>query len=375
MMTLISKILFNQAKGNPLFVIPIITYRCNARCKVCGIWKIYKKNPFLAKKEINLKYFLNFFKYMNSTFFCEILGGEPFLRKGLSKFLIKVFKETKNDYVGISTNGFLKNRIFSQVKTVLSKIPEKKFFRIYISLDGPPYIHNQIRNVKNGAEKIEKLLFKLQELKEIYRNFKVYLVYTFSYFNICHFKEFEEYISKLPYDVVIPLFSYYVPEYYHNFFYKKFFKLMKEKEKILKKEFIEFKNSKILKKDYLSKFFIQSYFYWLLKKRRKIDCKAGRNFLVIDPFGNVKPCFRSKMIFGNLLYSSFDEIERNRKKFSSSNCNCNLFLHPFENLVASPFSYFLSRLNFLVNDSFRDQVLKKFKTQKKVISSKGIPFL
>jgi MoaA/NifB/PqqE/SkfB family radical SAM enzyme len=346
MLALINKILFNQVKGNPLFVIPIITYKCNAKCKMCEIWNIYKENPFLVKKEINLKYFLNFFKCINSTFFCEVLGGEPFLRKGLDKFLIRVFKETKNDYIGISTNGFLNKRIFSQIKSVLSR-----------------------------AEKVEKLLFKLQELKEVYSNFKVFIVYTFSYFNIGHFKEFEEYVSKLPYDVIIPLFSYYVPEYYHNFSYGKFFKMLRKKEKILKKELIEFENSKILKKDYLSKFFAKSCIYWILKKQRKIGCKAGKNFIVIDPFGNVKPCFRSKIIFGNLLYSNFKEIERNRKKFDSTNCNCNLFLHPFENLIASPFSYFLSRLDFLVKNSFKDNVQKKFKTQKKIISSKGIPFL
>ncbi len=64
-----------------------ITYRCNARCKMCNIWK------FPTKKEEEVK--VEDLEKLPRMRFTNITGGEPFLRDDIEEIIYILKKKAK----------------------------------------------------------------------------------------------------------------------------------------------------------------------------------------------------------------------------------------------------------------------------------------
>ncbi|MFM8534998.1 MAG: hypothetical protein ACKOEC_15655, partial [Acidimicrobiia bacterium] len=75
-------------------------------------------------------------------------GGEPFLRKDLAQ-LAGSFASRGLKHLAIPTNGLVEERMQPFVEDVLSRHPEL-FLSIAVSFDGPPAIHDAIRQVPGG---------------------------------------------------------------------------------------------------------------------------------------------------------------------------------------------------------------------------------
>ncbi|GBU25704.1 hypothetical protein R83H12_02359 [Fibrobacteria bacterium R8-3-H12] len=70
----------------PTDVSVIVTYRCQMRCKMCGIWE----NPTEPEKEIKAKEL----EILPKLKFANVTGGEPFLRDDLEEIVEVLY--TKN---------------------------------------------------------------------------------------------------------------------------------------------------------------------------------------------------------------------------------------------------------------------------------------
>ena len=57
----------------------ITTYRCNMRCQMCNIWRFPTKKEEEFKAEILNK--------LPGLSFCNVTGGEPFLRDDIEKIV------------------------------------------------------------------------------------------------------------------------------------------------------------------------------------------------------------------------------------------------------------------------------------------------
>src|SRR5210317_507142 len=81
----------------------ILTYRCNAKCNMCNIWK----NPTKTEEEIDPKYY----RKLPDGLRINITGGEPTLRDDIEE----VFKilYPKASLLELSTNGYYTDRIVS----------------------------------------------------------------------------------------------------------------------------------------------------------------------------------------------------------------------------------------------------------------------
>jgi MoaA/NifB/PqqE/SkfB family radical SAM enzyme len=73
----------------------ITTYRCNAACRMCNIWKF----PTRAGREITPEVLAK----LPALRFCNITGGEPFLRDDLPEIIAVLKKRARR--IVISTNG------------------------------------------------------------------------------------------------------------------------------------------------------------------------------------------------------------------------------------------------------------------------------
>ncbi|HEC93135.1 MAG TPA: radical SAM protein, partial [Candidatus Atribacteria bacterium] len=125
----------------------ILTYRCNAKCNMCEVWK----HPSKPSEEIGLKVI----EKLPQMFFTNVTGGEPFVRQDLPEIIGVLRKKAKR--IVISTNGFFTERIISLCK----KYPD---LGIRISIEGLSVANDTIRGIPGGFDRIIRTLFELREM-------------------------------------------------------------------------------------------------------------------------------------------------------------------------------------------------------------------
>ena len=99
----------------------VTTYRCNSKCQMCHTWK------FPTKEEEEFKPLL--LEKLPSLSFCNVTGGDPFLRDDIGEITRILLKKAKR--LVISTNGWFTDKIIDLAKT-------EKRIGIRISLEGLP---------------------------------------------------------------------------------------------------------------------------------------------------------------------------------------------------------------------------------------------
>lgn len=130
-----------------------ITYKCNAHCQMCNIWKI--KNHI---GEINPQTLYNLPRDLKDI---NISGGEPFLRKDLKEIVSVIKNRCPKANVIISSNGFATELIISQMREIVKIMPK---IGIAISIDGIGMAHDKIRGLENCFEKDIETIKKLKEI-------------------------------------------------------------------------------------------------------------------------------------------------------------------------------------------------------------------
>jgi molybdenum cofactor biosynthesis enzyme MoaA len=135
MHSLAYNVLKAKLKGRPYKLNYAVTYRCNARCKICNTWKKYVDSPENQKEELKLDEIDSIFRNFDLTWI-SLTGGEPFLRNDLPDIAAIIY--THNPHIHlltIPTNGSLPDTIFGSVERILeeTEIPNMV---VSVSLDG-----------------------------------------------------------------------------------------------------------------------------------------------------------------------------------------------------------------------------------------------
>lgn len=150
-----------------------ITHRCIARCIMCNIWK-----RSMAYGDIPLDQWLRLLSspILRSLRELDVTGGEPFLRGDLENLLLTV-TAMKKDYfpslrtIAITTNGFLTDRVRHVVGEVIASLDKQGIDLVLaFAMDGVGEIHNEIRRVRNGWDRLDKTIEAVGELRETYPN-------------------------------------------------------------------------------------------------------------------------------------------------------------------------------------------------------------
>jgi MoaA/NifB/PqqE/SkfB family radical SAM enzyme len=133
----------NKPLCGPLVGSILVTYRCNANCKMCDLPLRGCKDLELPTNE--LKKLIDSFKELGVSSI-GFSGGEPFLRKDIFKLIQHA--KAKGLSTQIATNGFLLNT------ENITSIFESGLDSINISLDSSlPETHKEIRGVTDGFQK------------------------------------------------------------------------------------------------------------------------------------------------------------------------------------------------------------------------------
>lgn len=291
----------------PYFCTYIVTWRCNARCKMCHIWK-KKKSPEMSLPEID-----KVFREISKIRVVRLTGGEPFVRKDLMEIASIIIKNTSTQILHVTTNGTLKDEIVHFIKNV-----KHKNIHLKISLNGYMRRHDEIMGVK-GAYK--KAIETIEALKSIQDKDKFFLAinqtitdwdsyqdskkiralckdYKLSYLPVVAYKSVPLYESqkdeKNPETDFVPY-----EDFRRDELQTILEDLLAETNKI--NNFIE----KLVKKYYLTGLYNRLVFN---KKHPKPKCVALRNHIRILPNGDIPVCLYNSRVAGNLLEDDFSSV-------------------------------------------------------------------
>jgi len=279
-----------------------ITYRCNARCQMCNIWK------FPTKKEEEAK--VRDLEKLPRMRFTNITGGEPFLREDIED-IVKVIKK-KSKRIVISTNGFFTEKIINLVK-------KNGDIGIRISMEGLSKANDELRGIKNGFDRGLRTLIELKHIGMKDIGFGI----TVSDKNAGDL--------LVLYKLACAMKVEFATAIVHNSYY--FHKMDNE---IINKEFVadefrklveEFLKTKTIKNWYRA-YFNYGVINYIHGGKRPLPCEAGTELFYMDPFGEIRPCNGMEESMGNIKEKTFGEIwssekaKRIREKVTKCQKNC-----------------------------------------------------
>ncbi len=272
----------------PVDAVIAVTYRCDSRCNMCNIWKLppgremgpeeYKRVP-ASLNDVNLT------------------GGEPFLREDIVEIAGTIYDRCRAPRIVISTNGFQHRRIV-HAAPALMKIGRR--VGIAVSLDGIGEMHDKIRGIEGGFDKVIETLKQLGKLG--YKNVRV--AFTAQRENVKHLGAVYDLSRQFGFQFTTSVAQ-------NSDFYFSTDENQKVEPGKLRDEM-----RYVMRKELLStspKRWLRSYFYSGVLQyndmgSRVLGCRAGRDSFFLDPEGNLFPCLTLEKKMGNILEHSFDDI-------------------------------------------------------------------
>ena len=121
---------------------------CNCRCVMCDIWKANAE-----KREIGLDELEHHFDGIRRLHVQRVMltGGEPLLHRNLWALCERL--QSEGIRVTLVTTGLL---VEAHVDAIARTIDD-----LIVSIDGPPEIHDEIRRVPNGFDRVARGIQKL----------------------------------------------------------------------------------------------------------------------------------------------------------------------------------------------------------------------
>jgi len=306
-----------------------MTYLCNSKCKMCSIWKIYRKDKRKLREEFTSEEFKKIIDNYPKFRDIWLTGGEPLLRKDAVE-LMKYIDENTDAWFSFNTNAVLLDMTKRKISQLLKTIEHD--FGIGISIDGFEKTHDFQRGVKGNWRNAMNLLGWVIKQERKYSNFHPTVTFTMTKWNVKEFPKFVDHlvneVGLSPRQIVFVVAS--VSEtYYHTSecYAPDKEEAMSSIREVMEK-YREFRN-------YYVKGMVK-----YLEKPFKMKCYAAYSFNYVDPYLNVYPCIYLEEPMGNLRDYGYDIVElwksekakELRKRVKAWNCpEC-----PWNGCVVSP---------------------------------------
>ena len=303
----------------------ITTFRCNAQCNMCNIWK-FQTNP---NEEIDASYY----EKLPAGLRINITGGDPTLRKDIDKIFEILYPKSR--LLELSTNGYNTQKIVE----LANKYPN---ILIRVSVEGLPKINDTKRGIKDGFDHALRTMLELKKTKCKNIGFSV-VISPDNYMDLLHL-----------YDLCVALDVELGNSAVHNswYFHKEDNQI--ESEEALRQHELFVKALLTSKRRHLKdrlKDYGRAYFNRSIHRRLRGDtdeyrppCGAQSDFFFIDPWGNVTPCNGSgeEWIMGNIKEDSFENIMASDKakaameKVRQCKRNCTFIVTERHDMVRRP---------------------------------------
>src|SRR3989339_74482 len=314
-----------------------VTFKCNSRCRTCGIWE-------REGKDLSVDEFKKIFDSLKrSPFWVTISGGEPFLRADLVDIVKALYDTCRPAVINIPTNGLLSDIIPGRVEE-LAKYCKKSATIGNVSLDEVGEKHDEIRGVKGNFEKAMVTYAALRKME--YPNLTLGIHTVISKYNVERVKEIFEEFAKLN------------PDSYITEIAERREELLTMEKDItpeagVYKNAVEFLIRETGKKNYkgagrLTKLIREEYYGLvdrvLTGKKEVIPCYAGVSTAHMAADGNVWYCCMKSETLGNLRDAEYDlkKLWFTKKAFEmraaikKEHCYCPMANMAYTNMLMSP---------------------------------------
>lgn len=325
---LIESVFFRR---KPVHLILHVTNRCNLKCNTCFVdFEATEKNRELSLLEIN-----NVAKVLGKIIWLDISGGEPFLRKDLPQ-ICSMF-DTKS--IGIPTNGFNPDLIYSQTKEIIKLVNAE--VSVSVSIDGFKDTNDAIRNKGSFTNAIETV----RALKNI-EGLKVKINTVLCNLNYNEIIDFMTFIRKMDVEFHSIIFLRGNPRN-PNYFLPSYSELSIVKKSIFDIWATYDYGLQGFDKKILQKYQREMYEHSMEVIKNKIqcpDCVAGRYHLVIYSNGDISFCEMLES-FGNIrdekldIVLKSDKAEKIRKFIKNKGCFCYHNCNMLDNFFLNPVQY------------------------------------
>ena len=145
----------------PNYAVIFIDGRCNMHCDFCCYAAMDARNSSTISPED----WGRIFKRADSLLHLTVTGGEPFLRKDFVDIIGNIINSCNVPRISIKSNGFYIKRIKEYLPKLISKYPSTEF-TLSISLDGPEYLHDKVRNFKGGYNRVLETLAEMDQYRK-----------------------------------------------------------------------------------------------------------------------------------------------------------------------------------------------------------------
>lgn len=270
----------------------ITTYRCNAKCHMCNVWK-HPTSPAEEFKPPLLE------KLPHMTF-CNITGGEPFLREDIQD-IVGILKR-KADRVVISTNGYFTDRVLDVAR-------DNRDIGIRISIEGLAAANDDLRGLKDGFDHGLRTLLELDRMGMRDIGFGI----TVSDRNARDMVELYQLAKAMGLEFA-------TAAVHNSYYFHKYDNEIRDKQEVVAcfQELIrELLKSRRLK-DWFRAYFNYGLIQYVMGRPRLLPCQAGTANFFMDPWGEIRPCngMEEEMwmdSMGNLNDATFDQIWNGEK--------------------------------------------------------------
>jgi len=279
-----------------------ITYRCNAKCVMCGIWK------YPRRKELSLEQIEHLLsdKLFRGIQVIDITGGEPTLRDDLVQVVhVIIDKLPELKKINLSTNALDTDRVNNSCVGI-AKAAEKKGIDFFVaaSLDGIGRIHETVRGVPDAFRKVSETIFRLKQLSRRH-HFRFGVGTTISPTNLRDIPNVYEWCKFNDINVDFTLASV-AENYYTNVSEEEHLRIKDRDEKYL----LELLQRLAGEKSLLN--FSAYYYYDLIRmirddKQRTTPCPFALDAFILDAYGDMYYCMHGETI-GNCLRKNCSDL-------------------------------------------------------------------
>lgn len=164
----------SQLPPPPRALCVYVTYRCNLRCQMCGIWK--QTGTESRARELSIQEFDQILSdgLFRRLEYININGGEPNLRADLPEFVeLFIRKFPRLSMITMNSNGLPTSQALSHARQITDLCRRAGIhFSLSISLHDLGEAHDRIAGVESAYLEVEKTI---HGLKKIQRETKFYL--------------------------------------------------------------------------------------------------------------------------------------------------------------------------------------------------------
>jgi MoaA/NifB/PqqE/SkfB family radical SAM enzyme len=274
--------------GGPLGCVAAVTYRCNARCTICDIWRQAADGAEELSPE-DYRWLPPSLRSIN------VSGGEPFLRDDIGDIVAVMREACPRARIVISTNGLMPGRIAEAV----GKMSE---VAVRISVDAVGALHDRIRGIDGAFDRAIETARRLRDqgLSDLG------LAATSCGANAGEVGRVKSLADELGVE--------FIASAVHSspFFFgaqdeerPRSAAIVEEIAAIMREEL---RSSK--PRDWAKAYYMRGLIDYVRGKPRRLPCRAGIDFFFLDPRGDVFPCNVQDVRMGNLREGSFEELRR-----------------------------------------------------------------